>query len=159
MLGLRWWLGGRVRLPVETRVWSLGREDPLEEEMASFSSILAWKIPRKEEPGGLQSVGRKELDTTEWLNGHTHTGAGDMGWIPGWGKSYVLRSNWARVPQPLSLCSRAREPQLLSPCAVTLKPAYPRVCAPRHGKPLQWEPMPHNWRRACAARETQHSHR
>ena len=79
MLGLRWWLGGRVRLPVETRVWSLGREDPLEEEMASFSSILAWKIPRKEEPGGLQSVGRKELDTTEWLNGHTHTGAGDMG--------------------------------------------------------------------------------
>ena len=36
----------------ETRVWSLGREDPLEKEMATYSSILAWKIPRAEEPGG-----------------------------------------------------------------------------------------------------------
>ena len=67
MYGLPWWLGGRVRLPVETWVWSLGWEDPLEEEMASFSSILAWKIPQTEEPGGLQSIGHKELDTTEWL--------------------------------------------------------------------------------------------
>ena len=92
----------------ETQVRALGWEDPLEEEMASFSSILAWKIPQTEEPGGLQSIGHKELDTTEWLNGHTHAGAGDMGSIPGWGKSYVLRSNWARVPQLLRLCSRAR---------------------------------------------------
>ena len=38
-------------------VWSLGGEDPLEEEMATHSSILAWKIPRTEEPGGLQSMG------------------------------------------------------------------------------------------------------
>ena len=46
------------RLPImwETRVPSLGREDPLEKEMATHSSILAWKIPRTEEPGGLQSV-------------------------------------------------------------------------------------------------------
>ena len=40
----------------ETRVQSLGREDPLEKEMATHSSILAWKIPRTEEPGGLQSI-------------------------------------------------------------------------------------------------------
>ena len=38
----------------ETWVGSLSREDPLKEEMATYSSILAWKIPRTEEPGGLQ---------------------------------------------------------------------------------------------------------
>jgi len=41
----------------ETRVWSLGREDPLEKEMAPHSSVLAWRIPWTEEPGGLQSMG------------------------------------------------------------------------------------------------------
>ena len=41
----------------ETRVQSLGWEDPLEKEMATHSSILAWKILCMEEPGGLQSVG------------------------------------------------------------------------------------------------------
>ena len=40
-----------------TQVESLGREDALEKEMATHSSILAWKIPRTEEPGGLQSMG------------------------------------------------------------------------------------------------------
>ena len=41
----------------ETWVQSLGREDHLEKEMATHSSTLAWKIPRTEEPGGLQSMG------------------------------------------------------------------------------------------------------
>ena len=41
----------------EIQVQSLGWEDPLEEEMAIHSSILAWKIPWTEEPGGLQSIG------------------------------------------------------------------------------------------------------
>ena len=41
----------------EPWVRSLGQEDPLEEEMATHSSILAWKIPQTEEPGGLQPVG------------------------------------------------------------------------------------------------------
>ena len=41
----------------ETKVRSLGREDPLEKEMETHSSILAWKIPRTEEPGGLLSMG------------------------------------------------------------------------------------------------------
>ena len=45
----------------ETWVWSLGREDPLEQEMATHSSILAWEIPWTEEPGGLQSVGGKTV--------------------------------------------------------------------------------------------------
>ena len=44
-------------LPVqETQVRSLVREDPLEEEMATHSSVLAWEIPWTEEPGGLQSI-------------------------------------------------------------------------------------------------------
>ena len=41
----------------ETRVPSLNREDPLEEGIATHSSILAWRIPRTEEPGGLPSIG------------------------------------------------------------------------------------------------------
>ena len=48
----------------ETLVPSLGWEDPLEEEMATCSSILAWRIPWTEEPGGLQSMG-SQRDTTE----------------------------------------------------------------------------------------------
>ena len=49
----------------ETWVRSLGQEDPLEKEMATHSSILAWRIPWTEELGGLQSMGRKESDTTQ----------------------------------------------------------------------------------------------
>ena len=51
----------------ETWVPSLGREDPLEKEMATHSSILAWKIQWTEDPGRLQSMGHKESDTTERL--------------------------------------------------------------------------------------------
>ena len=40
--------------------------------MATHSSILAWEIPWTEEPGGLQSMGCKELDTIEWLSMHAH---------------------------------------------------------------------------------------
>ena len=47
-----------------TRVRSLGREDPLEKEMATHSINLAWSIPWTEEPGRLQSTGLQELDTT-----------------------------------------------------------------------------------------------
>ena len=49
----------------ETWVLCLGQEDPLEEEMLTHSSLLAWRIPWTEEPGGLQSTGSKELDTTK----------------------------------------------------------------------------------------------
>ena len=53
----------------ETWVRSLGREDPLEEGMATHSSIFAWRIPWTEEPGGPQSMG-SQTDTTEQLNVH-----------------------------------------------------------------------------------------
>ena len=55
--------GGSVVAMQETQVQSLGWEDPLEEEMATHSSILAWRIPWTEESGGLQSDGvAKESD-------------------------------------------------------------------------------------------------
>ena len=47
------------------RVRSLRQEDPLEEDMATHSSILAWKMPWTEDPGMPQSGGCEELDTTE----------------------------------------------------------------------------------------------
>ena len=75
---LRWWWLSILVLPPaliaqsvktlpamqETWVRFLGWEDPLEKEMASHSSILAWRIPWTEEPGRLQSIGSQESDTT-----------------------------------------------------------------------------------------------
>ena len=49
----------------EMQLWSLRQEDPLELEMATHSSIPAWKTPWTEEPGRLQSMGSQESDTTE----------------------------------------------------------------------------------------------
>ena len=49
----------------ETQFWSLDLEDPVEWEMAAHSSILAWKTPWTEEPGGLSPQGHKESDMTE----------------------------------------------------------------------------------------------
>ena len=60
------------RLPgmKKTRVRSLGGADPVEKEMATHSSTLAWRIPWMEEPGRLQSMGLKESDMTERLHFH-----------------------------------------------------------------------------------------
>ena len=58
----------------EMQIRSLGLEDPLEEGMATHSSILAWRIPWAEESGGLQSIGHKESDTTEQLNNNNNPG-------------------------------------------------------------------------------------
>ena len=57
------------RLPgmQETRVRSLGQEDPLEKEMATHSSTLAWRVPWREEPGVLQSVGSQRVGQ-DWAN-------------------------------------------------------------------------------------------
>ena len=63
----------------ETWVRSLGLKDPLEKEMATHSTILAWRIPWTEEPGDYSPWSCKQLDTTEWL---THTG------------TYILQRTW-----------------------------------------------------------------
>ena len=54
----------------------MGKEYPLEKELATSSSILAWKFPWTEESGGLQFMGRKESNTTE--NMHTHNTMMDL---------------------------------------------------------------------------------
>ena len=63
-------LGGTI-VPVqetqESRVWSLGWEDPLKKEMATKSNILAQKIPWTEEPGGLPSIGISQARILEWI--------------------------------------------------------------------------------------------
>ena len=66
-MGLPWCLRQQRNLPAiqETWVRSLGEEDPLEKQMATHSSILAWKTPRTEEPGGLQSMGIKHDRVTD----------------------------------------------------------------------------------------------
>ena len=51
----------------ETRIWYLDQEDPLEKEIATHSSILAWEIPWTEEPGGLQSMGTQRV-RNDWSN-------------------------------------------------------------------------------------------
>ena len=68
----QWW---RICRPMgeaeETLVQPLGQED-LEEQTATCSSILAWRIPGTAETGGLQPMGCKEFDTIRWLSTHTH---------------------------------------------------------------------------------------
>ena len=56
----------------ETQVRSLGWEEPLEEEMATYSSIVAWEIPWTEKPSGLQSMGC-QIVGQDWVHTHTHT--------------------------------------------------------------------------------------
>ena len=64
------------RLPAiwETWVRSLGQEDPLEKEMATQSSILAWRIPWTEEPGGLQSMGsQSRTRLSDFTHSHSYS--------------------------------------------------------------------------------------
>ena len=56
----------------ETQVQPLGQEDPLEEEMVTHSSILAWRIPRTEEPDGLQSMGSQRVRHDRVTNTFVH---------------------------------------------------------------------------------------
>ena len=56
----------------ETWVQSLGQEDPLEEETVTYSSILAWKIPRTEQSGGPQSKGSQRVSHNQARNEHSH---------------------------------------------------------------------------------------
>ena len=54
---------------VETQVWPLGQEDPLKKEMATHSTILAWRIPWTENPGRLQSIGLQRVGN-DWVTEH-----------------------------------------------------------------------------------------
>ena len=63
----------RLRVPAMQETWflSLDLEDPLEEDLATHSSILAWTIPWTEEPGGLWSMGSQTVRHDKWLSRHT----------------------------------------------------------------------------------------
>ena len=69
--------------------------------------------------------------------GNPPANAGDSGSSPGPGRSHVPQSDWAREPQLLSLCCKAREPQLLSPQATTTKARVPGARAPQRERPPQ----------------------
>ena len=66
------WMVKNLPTMQETRVWSLGQEDPLEEEMITHSSILAWRISWTEEPGRLQSMGLQRVGHHWMTNTYTH---------------------------------------------------------------------------------------
>ena len=91
----------------KTQVRSLVQEDPLEKEMTTHSSILAWKIPWMDEPGRLQSIGSQRVDyITMLLEDSSSAGkespcnAGDPGSIPG-GRKICWRRD--RLPTPVFL--------------------------------------------------------
>ena len=79
----------------ETRFRSLGQEDPLEKEMATHSSILAWRIPWTEEPGGLLFMGSQ---STERLSVHTQPlntgGQRKSVFFPGTHRNVFLAPGW-----------------------------------------------------------------
>ena len=74
----------------ETLVPSLGEEDPLEEGVATHSSILAWRIPWTEQPDGLQSTGSQRVRRNCM---HAHTGQWMSRWMEGW------VGGWMDMPQ------------------------------------------------------------
>ena len=112
-------------LPVmqETRVWFLGWEDPLEKRVATHSSILAWRIPWTEGPGGLQSFGsHKESDTTEWLTLWLFTFYPCTGWRDPGKLSKSLKFSKPSPQMPPVWCSVTKScPTLCNPmdCSMT----------------------------------------
>ena len=105
----------RIPLPMQevqgTRLWSLGQEDPLEEEMAASSCILAWKIPRREEPGGLRSTG-SQIARHDWMSEHEHTRIGI--WL--FQAQLIVSESWQPTTHPWT-CFKGWEGHLvLSQC-------------------------------------------
>ena len=95
------------RLPTMWETWSksLGQEDPLEKEMASHSSTLAWRIPWMEEPGGLQTMGlqrvRRDFTFTFTFNGASQVAQWQRICLPSrkhrfdpWVRKIPLRKKW-----------------------------------------------------------------
>ena len=101
-----------VQVPQETWVRSLGGEDPLEEEMASHSSILAWKILWTEEPGRLQSMGSQRVGQDWVINTHICIySPAELSWkSPFWGSPRNSSWSWLSVEgsrwAPSSHCCR-----------------------------------------------------
>ena len=108
----------------ETRVWPLGQEDPLEKEMATHSSVLAWEIPWTEEPGGYSPWGCRESDTTESLSAHTGGLRGLSIWPQSqlwfmWAQSIGPKESdlteWLSLPKTATVTSNSQHKQSLLP--------------------------------------------
>ena len=82
----------------ETRVPSLGREDPLEEGVAAHSSVLAWRVPWTEEPGGLQSVGLHRVGHNCVRSTHMHNEVGSGTVADNKLKSFCCSSRIKQLP-------------------------------------------------------------
>ena len=93
----------------ETRVWSLGREDPLEKGMTTHSNVLAWRIPWTEEPCGLQSMGSQRVGH-DWVMSlaFSHTSTNFMHLLTGWVLIYAHQ--WS--------CEGGRRQMTLSSCVL-----------------------------------------
>ena len=131
----------------ETWVWTLGREDPLKEEMATHSSILAWRIPWTEAPGELWSMGSQRIKHDR-VNEHAfrvreaclcHLRDLTLLWLVGAGGSVLSVSG---------LC-------LLDPCCVTFSSC--QACGPagehttwRADSLRKWHPGPHVLGKSCS---------
>ena len=110
--GLPWSLSGKEspakQEPQEMRVWFLGQEDPLEEGMATRSSILAWKIPWTEELGRLQStVSPKNWTQPKWLS--RHAGKLSINVTVMWLK-YHHQTPWDIFWPPVRAAARTKRP-------------------------------------------------
>ena len=118
----------------ETRVLSLGWEDPREKEMATHSSILVWRIPRTEEPGGLQSMGlQKSQIRLKRLSMHTHTHDAS----PSSQSGFPVPTPRPRLICFLCMgCAQSKEPICKAGDAGSI-PGWGRPPGGGHGKPLQ----------------------
>ena len=110
--GLPWSLSGKEspakQEPQEMRVWFLGQEDPLEEGVATRSSILAWKIPWTEELGRLQStVSPKNWTQPKWLS--RHAGKLSINVTVMWLK-YHRQTPWDIFWPPVRAAARTKRP-------------------------------------------------
>ena len=82
----------------ETQVWSLGPEDPLKEGKATHSNVSTWRIPWTEDPGGLQSIGRRVgHDWSDWAR--IHGKQIEVTWFPRWRQDSPSTSWVPRVPR------------------------------------------------------------
>ena len=115
----------------ETWVPSLGQEDPLEEETTTHSSILAWRIPWTEEPGGLQSMGSQTVDLAR-THARTHRTSGEERPAMLWTSAGARPAATAVNSLPAPSCSGAEAEKLRSCCYHTQSDRWRSVTAPAY---------------------------